>query len=61
MRTFESIKGKTVIITGGCGHIGRKTCSEIVGYGGNVIILDRKEAIDGNKIENCEVFECDRC
>ena len=58
METLASIKGKIIIITGGCGHIGKKTCSEIKKYGGHVIILDRKEAIEKSNIQDYDIMEC---
>ena len=58
MESLESIKGKIIVVTGGCGNIGKKTCNEIIKYGGKAIILDRKEAIVASKIQNCEIVEC---
>ena len=41
MKDFLSIKGKTLLISGGTSGIGRATCEMAIEYGARVIVLGR--------------------
>src|SRR3546814_4519118 len=40
---FRSLEGKTVVITGAGGGIGRALCTAFAGAGARVVLLDRNE------------------
>jgi NAD(P)-dependent dehydrogenase (short-subunit alcohol dehydrogenase family) len=62
-----NLNGKTAIVTGGCGILGRHFCSALAEFGANVAIVDRsiqEVEIFANEIENkfsvkCKGFVCD--
>ncbi len=58
-----SLAGKTVLITGACGHIGRELCSMYASLGCNLIAIDikkeRSEFFLNFKHITCDYFYCD--
>ena len=39
----ESLKGKTIAISGSTGGLGRQICKYVASLGGNLLLLDRNE------------------
>ena len=46
-----SIKGETIVVTGGLGQIGSSYCQALGEYGANIVILDSSEYNLGSSIE----------
>ena len=59
MKDMNSLSGKIIIVTGGCGHIGSKLCHEVSKYGGKPIIIDRKKMLNDSQIDKYDMFGCD--
>ena len=50
MKNLFDIKGKVIVITGGCGILGKSIAGYLAEQGAKIVILDRAEEI-GKELE----------
>ena len=58
-KSIFSLIGKTAVVTGGCGYLGKEIVKGFVDFGANVVVLDYKIAKDDRISDNIKYIECD--
>ena len=53
-----SLKNKKVVVTGGCGYLGREIVKGLVDFGAEVAVLDYKITEDTRITERISYIEC---
>ena len=51
---MQDFSGKTVLVTGGAGHIGRAICEHFLAAGANVVACGRREPEQPIAADGCE-------
>jgi len=54
-----SLEGKTAIVTGADGLLGRAICETYIEYGANLVMLDQKEYSTSNINDKSIYIKCD--